>query len=178
MINIKAYGGINIKELQLLGKGTQGRVYRIDSESCIKVFNYKRVCEEELKTLMMAQGDIHFPKLYFAGENYIVRECIDGIEINKYLYSHPITAEISAKLIELYESMMKVGFTRLDSAIFHIFITPQNELKLIDTAKALKKRTIIPALILGGLKKLGYKDEFLSYAKSTKPDLYRRWTEG
>ena len=33
MIFIKLYGGFNIKGLELLGCGTQGKVYRIDSEN-------------------------------------------------------------------------------------------------------------------------------------------------
>ena len=37
--------------------------------------------------------------------------------------------------------MKIVGYTRLDSAIF-IFCTPSGTLKLIDTAKAMKKKAI------------------------------------
>lgn len=37
MIVIKQYEGLNIKELQLLGCGTQGKVYKIDLQWCIKI---------------------------------------------------------------------------------------------------------------------------------------------
>lgn len=175
MIVIKTYAGLNLKGLQLLGKGTQGRVYRIDSKSCIKIFKSRRVCSDEFKTLMMAQADIHFPKMYSAGDNYIIRECINGVELNRYLIKYPLTLEISASIVEIYEAMMKVGYTRLDSAIFHIFVTSKGNFKLIDTSKALKKKTECPHLILSGMKKLGCKEEFLSYVKNTRPDLYIKW---
>jgi RIO-like serine/threonine protein kinase len=141
-MKIKFYEGLEIGKLELLGSGTQGRVYRIDSFRCIKVFKSRHICEDELETLLMGQMDIHFPRLYSAGENYIIRECIDGTPLNKYLLTHPLTPSFSGKIIKLYKSMEKVGYARLDTAIFHIFVTPQNELKIIDTSKAIKKNEI------------------------------------
>jgi RIO-like serine/threonine protein kinase len=175
VIIINKYAGLNLKELQLLGQGTQGKVYKIDSAKCIKIFKSKLVCNNEFETLMMAQIDNHFPRLYSAGEDYIVRECINGIELNRYLSSSPLTPWISNKIINLYEAMGRVGYRRLDSAIFHIFMTPSGELKLIDTAKAIKKKTIYPRLILDGLDTLGYKEEFLDFVKCIRPDIYTKW---
>lgn len=175
MISIKLYAGFNVKELELLGSGTQGKVYRIDSQKCIKIFKKSQVCKDELETLSMAQIDSHFPRLYGYGEKYIIRECINGIELNKYLSSHPLTPDISNKIIKLYEAMVRVGYTRLDTALFHIFITPSNELKLIDTSKAIKKRTTYPNLILSGLDKLGYKKDFIDFVKATNPEVYNKW---
>lgn len=139
MINIKLSPDINIKNLEFIGKGTQGKVYRIDSKKCLKIFKSKKSCKNELQTLVIAQGDIHFPKLYEYGSNYIIREYINGIELNEYLSKQKLTPELSNELIILYESMVKVGYTRHDAAIFHIFVMPSGELKLIDTAKAMKK---------------------------------------
>lgn len=175
MINIKEYGGLNIKDLDFLGSGTQGKVYKINSEQCIKIFKRKASCKDELKTLEMAQGDSHFPKLYDYGESYIIREYIDGIELDKYLLSYPLTPIISYEIIQLYEAMISLGFRRLDSAIFHIFVTSSDNLKLIDTAKALKKKAIYPKLIIEGLRKLGYKEEFLDFVKTIRPELYVKW---
>ena len=175
MIIIKQYAGLNIDELQLLGCGTQGKVYKIDFQTCIKIFKKSRVCKDELKSLTMAQIDSHFPKIYSYGDNYIIRECINGIELDKYLSEHNFTPNISNKIIGLYEAMIKVGYARLDSAIFHIFITPSGDLKLIDTAKAMKKRTLYPYLIISGLEELGYKKQFLDFVKVTRPDLYNKW---
>lgn len=171
----KHYNNLNIKELELLGTGTQGKVYRIDHKRCIKIFKSKKQCKEELKTLIIAQGDRHFPVLYHFGEDYIVRECINGIELNEYLLSHKLTPELILKLVALYEAMFKVGYTRLDAAIFHVFVTPESELKLIDTAKAMKKEEEIPSLLISGIEKTGYKEELFDFLKSNRPDIYEVW---
>ena len=175
MIKIEPFAGIKIDKLELLGEGTQGKVYRINLEKCIKVFKSPQVCSEEFKTLFMAQQDIHFPRLYGAGDDFIIRECINGIELNKYLEQYPLTIALSEKIIDLYDAMMNVSFKRLDSAVFHIFVTCDGSLKLIDTAKALKKKTKCPRLILNGLKQLDCKEVFLDYVKEKRPDLFRMW---
>lgn len=161
--------------MEFIGKGTQGKVYKIDSQRCIKIFKSKNDCSDEIKTLLMTQSDIHFPMLYEYGSNYIIREYINGIELDNYLLKHKLTPQISSKLIELYEAMVKVGYLRQDAAIFHIFIMPSGELKLIDTAKAMKKRSRIPNLLISGLEDLGYKKEFFNYLKNSRPDLYAQW---
>ena len=114
MIFIKLYAGLNINELKFLGAGTQGKVYKIDSQTCIKIFKREHVCNDEIETLVMAQKDSHFPRLYEFGKDYIIREYIDGIELDKYLMLHPLTQNISNKIIELYEAMNLVGYNKLD----------------------------------------------------------------
>ena len=175
MIIIKKFSGLDINNLQFLGAGTQGKVYRIDSERCIKIFKKRQICADEIETLAMAQIDSHFPKLYTFGENYIIREYIDGIELDKFLSTNPLTESISYGIIELYEAMNSVGYSRLDAAPFHIFLTPSNGIKLIDTARAMKKKVIYPALIIKSLADLGYKKEFLDFVKYNKPELYEKW---
>lgn len=175
MINIKLKHDINIKDLELIGRGTQGSVYKIDSQKCIKIFKSKKECRAEMETLIMAQGDSHFPVLYQYGTNYIIREYVQGIELNEYLSFEKLSPQISLKLIELYEAMVKAGYLRLDAAIFHIFVTPSGELKLIDTAKAMKKKSVIPNLLISGLEDAGCKEAFFSFLNSSRPDLYIKW---
>ncbi|MDF2883886.1 MAG: hypothetical protein K0R54_4451 [Clostridiaceae bacterium] len=175
VINIKLSPNINIKELEFIGKGSQGKVYKFCSRKCIKIFKNKKSCKDEVKTLLMAQSDIHFPKIFQFGVKYIIREYINGTELNEYLSNHKLTPQLSSKLIELYESMVNVGYTRHDAAIFHIFVTPSGELKLIDTAKAMKKKSVIPNLLISGLEDLGYKEDFFIFLKSNRPDLYMQW---
>lgn len=177
VIIIKLYAGFNIKKLQFLGSGTQGKVYKIDSQKCIKIFKRKQICKDEIETLVMAQMDSHFPRLYAFGEDYIIREYIDGIELDKYLSSHPLTENISKQIIELYEAMNLVGYSRLDAAPFHIFLTSSDDIRLIDTARAMKKKVIYPALIIKSLEELGYKKQFLTFVKISRPKLYTTWLQ-
>lgn len=166
---------LNIKDLELIGKGTQGKVYKINSQKCIKIFKKKKDCNNEVNSLIMAQKDEHFPRLYEFGEKYIIREYINGVELNEYLLTKKLTRQISSKIINLYDAMVKVGYLRQDAAIFHIIILPSVELKLIDTAKAMKKRSTIPNLLISGLEDIGYKEEFFNFLKDTRPELYIQW---
>lgn len=102
-----------MKNLECLGHGYQGTVYKIDSQKCIKIFKKNKVCMDKVNTLVMAQDNVHFPKLYSFGNKYIIREFIDGLELDKYLLTNPLTPSISKKIIELYEAMEFVGFDML-----------------------------------------------------------------
>lgn len=175
MIKIKSSSNINIRNLEFIGKGTEGDVYKINSQRCIKIFKSKKTCKDEINALLMAQSDAHFPKIYEYGSNYIIREYINGIELNEFLSKQNLTPGLSNKLIELYESMVKVGYRRHDAAIFHIFVLPSGELKLIDTAKVMRKKSLIPNLLISGLEDIGCKEVFFEFLKSNKPDLYKQW---
>lgn len=177
MIFIKKYGVYDISKLELLGKGTQGKVYKIDSKKCIKIFKSKSVCKGELETLKRAQEDKHFAKLYDSGDYYIVREYIEGIELDKYLKTNPLTLDISSKILDVYEALGNVGYARQDIALFHIFVTSKGNFKIIDTGRVMKKKTTYPKIMLTGLDVLGYKEEFLSYLKILKLELYKKWNK-
>lgn len=77
--------------------------------------------------------------------------------------------------MEIYLAMKHVGFERLDSALFHIFLLNSGQVKLIDTAKAMKKNYEYPRIILKSLSDLNCKDEFLLFVKENYPDIYHIW---
>lgn len=41
----------------------------------------------------------------------------------------------------------------------------------------MKKETIYPVLIIKGLEELGYKEQFLSFVKTNRPELYANWLQ-
>jgi RIO-like serine/threonine protein kinase len=178
VVIIKLYGKYDIDKLECIGKGIHGRVYRLDSKRCMKIFKKMEFYEKELETLRMVQNDEHFPKLYEWGDRYIVREYIEGIELDKYLKGNPLTPMISIKIIDLYEAIVNAGFSRHDTMLFHIFVTQDGNFKMIDTARVMKEAYSCPELILKGLHKLGYRDKFLDYVKQLRPDLYGKWGYG
>jgi len=175
VITIKKYGGYNIKDLDFLGKGTQGAVYKIDNKTCIKIFNKKGDCAKERLTLEMAQNSPYFPIIYSSGKDYIIREYIEGIELDKYLKSYPLTINISKKILDIYEAIGEVGYKRQDIVLFHIFLTRDGSFKIIDTGRVMKERRTYPKLILMDLKELGCKEEFLNHVKLLRKDLYEKW---
>lgn len=175
MILIKLYDDIKTENLKFLGRGTQGSVYRIDDDRCIKIFKKRNSCQDELHSLLISQSDSSFPKLYSYGDKYIVREYIDGTPLDEYLAKKPLTDKLCHKIIKLYISMKYVGFERLDCALFHIFLLNDGSLKLIDTAKAMKKHYSYPVIIIKGLSQLNYKKRFLSFVKENYPQIYAEW---
>lgn len=175
MIIIKKYGGYNLSELELVGKGTQGSVYKIDPKRCIKVFKKKDSCKKEIKTLLMAQGDRHFAKIFESGENFIIREYINGIELDKYLKDHPLDINITKKILEIYDTLGRIGYRRQDIMLFHILVTKKGAFRIIDTGRVMKEKRTYPKLILEGLEEIGYKDKFLELVKLLRPDLYNKW---
>lgn len=173
--SIKTYTETDLKSLELLGSGTQGSVYKIDERKCIKVFKKSKNCRAELHSLLISQIDSHFPKLYSYGDDYIVREYISGITVEDYLLERPINETICRKIIEIYLAMKYVGFKRIDSALFHMYLLDSGEIKLIDTAKAMKKNYIYPHIIINSLSKLNCKDYFLEFVRESYPHLFNIW---
>jgi hypothetical protein len=53
VVIIKKYADYDLEKLQYVGKGMHGKVYRIDSIRCLKVFKRKETWKNELKTLKM-----------------------------------------------------------------------------------------------------------------------------
>lgn len=73
--------------------------------------------------------------------------------------------------------MNYVGFTRLDCTLFHIFLVNSNELKLIDTAKAMKKKYYYPKIMIESLNKINCKHTFLDFVKNNYPEIYSYWNK-
>ena len=163
-----------------MGTGTQGSVYKIDDTRCIKIFKKSKYFEDELHSLLIAQVDTHFPKVYSYGENYIIREYVNGINVDSYLSTNLLTEEICKKIIEIYNAMYFVGFKRLDFALFHMFLinndaSPSGKVMLIDTAKAMKKSYSYPLIVIRSLENHQSKDKFILYIKNNYPEIYKKW---
>lgn len=77
--------------------------------------------------------------------------------------------------MEIYIAMKYVGFKRLDSALFHMFLLDSGEIKLIDTAKAMKKSYAYPHIIINSLSKLNCKEDFLAFVEENYSDIYNIW---
>ena len=181
MLSIKKYDKYLIKDLELLGSGTQGSVYKIDEYKCIKIFKKKTACSDELHSMLIAQIDSHFPLLYDYGDDYIIREYIQGIPLDSYLENHLLIDKLSYKLIELYKAMYFVGFKRLDFALFHVFLILDEtdniiDIKLIDIAKAMKKSYFYPVILMKSLEELKYKDKFLKFIETYYTEIYNKWS--
>lgn len=177
VIFIKSFEGYDLEKLECVGKGMHGKVYRIDSLRCIKVFKKKTPWKNEIRTLKMGQNNKHFPVLFSWGKGYLIREFIDGVELDKYLINNPLDFSMSKKIIELYDAMIEAGFSRCDTALLHIFVTKYGELKLIDTARAMRESRRYPEMIIRDLNSLGCLETFFIHLSTIRLELYNEWVK-
>lgn len=168
--------GLKKKHLKLLGKGAQGEVYQIDATRCIKIFTHsKSSMERELANGLKAQQESVFPQIYQWGDNYIIREYFEGVELRAYLHHNPLTESISGQLVALIRAFERLGFTRLDTQLKNVIITPQGMLRPIDFVNSARVCQPYPKLLLAGLQKLQLKETFLKHVKRIDRELYTRW---
>jgi predicted Ser/Thr protein kinase len=164
------------KPLPLVGEGSQGKVYLIDPQRCIKIYHRPEFLPFELEILLKAYYEPQFPKVYEWGDNYMIREYIPGAGLKDYLLKNPLTEDLSRQIAELFLAFERLGFHRLDTRMAHVLVTPEGRIKAIDPANAMCKSGAYPQKFLKQLAKLGWKDTFFQHLKAINPVLYARWT--
>lgn len=168
--------GLRVEDLPLVGEGSQGKVYQIDSHRCIKIYHRPEFLPMELEILQKAHYEPQFPKVYEVGEDYMIREYISGMGLKDYLLQYPLTEDLSRQLVELFQAFERLGFHRLDTRMAHVLVTPAGRIKAIDPANAMRKSGSYPKKFLKQLNKLGWKETFLNHLRTIDPILFDQWT--
>ncbi|MFX5306095.1 hypothetical protein ABTC94_19975, partial [Acinetobacter baumannii] len=70
---------------QLIGKGHQGAVFRLNEEQCVKIYVYSKDVQAEARALRALQERAIAPKLIETGPNYNVMEYLKGPNLITYL---------------------------------------------------------------------------------------------
>ncbi|MEH7748479.1 kinase [Neobacillus drentensis] len=178
-IAAKNNGKITIQDLSgftMLGKGADGSVFQLTPVKCVKVFVNEETQKRELNALQIGQSSSVIPRLYEYGSNYIVMELVNGGNLKAYLKKEKqLPKPIVLKILFMLEELKRIGFTRLDTEVRHIFFNELEEIKVIDHKRAFTTNRSVPTKLFTGLKKLGYLEEFLSHVKEINPSLYREW---
>ena len=167
--------GLREEDLELIGEGSQGKVYLLGPSCCIKIYKRREFLQLELEILLKAYNEPQFPKVFDWGEDYMIREYIPGIGLKEYLKQHPWSENIGIQLIELFMAFKRLGFNRMDTRMAHIIVTPEERLMAIDPANAMRKFGAFPKKILSQLEKLKYKQAFLTQLRTLNPTLYQEW---
>lgn len=125
--------------LKLVGKGRSAFVFRIrGTDRVIKVFfqNYIHLAKEEVEIYQMLAGIDYYPSIYDAGKNYFVMDYIAGNTLFECMTNGRIITEGHLKEIDYALSMASdVGLNPSDIHLRNIFITFNDEIKLIDVAR-------------------------------------------
>ncbi|NLA57726.1 MAG: hypothetical protein GX855_02305 [Firmicutes bacterium] len=167
--------GHRIGQLEFIGAGKHGEVYKIDDQRCIKIYKKSHYLRRELAALQRGAGAPFFPRVYDWGRDYIVREYIPGTPLSEYLRSHPFTEDTVRQLADMVEIMRRLGFRRADTRLSHIIIDGNGKLWLIDPVNTMKKSPPYPRKLLKGLYRRGLAEQFLAYVRERYPESYGRW---
>ncbi|MFD0824464.1 kinase [Neobacillus sp. M.A.Huq-85] len=172
-------GWVSIEDLvgyKKIGKGSDGSIFQISPEKCIKIFEKEETFRNELLAYQAGKSSSVIPTLYEYGRNYIVIEFINGPSLRHYLKNEKELSESTAqKLLFMLDEFKRIGFTRLDTQIRHIFINELGEIKVIDHKRAFSRKTNAPVRLLKDLRKIGFLDEFLEYVEIFSWSLYNEW---
>ncbi|WP_432353147.1 kinase [Sporosarcina sp. A2] len=178
-IRVNNKGFINIKDLKeypMIGKGSDGTVFQLTSERCIKVFHVEGTKALELNALQVGQSSQVIPRLYEDGPNYIVMEYINGVSLPQILKKEKQLSEaIVRQILALLLEMKRIGFERLDTEVRHILFNEDMDVKVIDLKRAFGSVRSTPTKLMKGIKKKGYLDDFMRHLKRIDPILYKEW---
>ncbi|WP_246629217.1 hypothetical protein [Mesobacillus maritimus] len=173
---IKTLAIDNPTSYPLIGMGSQGAVFKLSDEKCVKIYTDPIQAKMEAEALRAGQHLPFLPKLFETGHNYIVMEYFDAPTLKEYLRNCTYIPEsITRKLLSMLRDMQKAKFTMIDAPLRHIFVLENEELKVVDHVNAFKRIHPVPLKLLRDLNIILLKDSFLSRVKQLEPDTYKRW---
>jgi len=165
----------NLDYCKLLGKGNNGEVYLLPDGNLIKIFFVTKDFVGEYSILEKVNGNKYFPRIYEVGSNYIVRECVQGELLTKYIKKHGMSKSLGHNIIEMLKEFNKLKFVKIDLRCKDIFVQPDGSLKVIDPNKFFTKYRNFPRHLSKGLYKLGVLDSFLEILNAEDQKLYKKW---
>ncbi|MCM0649282.1 protein kinase [Clostridium swellfunianum] len=169
------YTDIDLFECKFLGKGHNGIVYRLPDGKVIKICYVMKDFHGEAHILKKVRGSKYFPKLYEVGGNYMIRDYVDGLPLNKYIKKNGLSRKLVVDILELLKEFERLKFIKLDIRCKDVFVEPDGRLMVIDPQKFYSKKRDFPQHLSKGLYKLGVLDDFLIILKQENPSLYRKW---
>ena len=169
------YLGYDIDKLKLIGEGHEGKVYMLPYDKVLKVFHSMDSCKQQLEVLLNAKDSKFFPTVYDFDGYSIIMSFVFGSTLSYYLKQNRISKHLSLELVRLIEEFKKLGFTRLDMRLGHIFLQPDDTVKVIDPRGSYEKIQPYPRSMLKGLQKHGDLKDFFDFIKSDYPDYYKNW---
>ena len=180
--SIKVTKGIKMLEVDnptaypLIGMGSQGAVFKLSEEQCVKIYTDELQAKMEAEALKAGQSLSFFPKVYETGPDFIVMEYFNAPTLKEYLRNCTyITESITRKLLAILRELKEAQFTMIDAPLRHIFVLENEELKVVDHVNAFKRIHPVPLKLLRDLNIILLKDSFLARVKELEPDTFNMW---
>ncbi|WP_226679226.1 hypothetical protein [Mesobacillus jeotgali] len=163
---------------QLVGKGGQGVVFKLNEQQCVKIYEKKSTLEKEAYALNLGKELSFIPKVYEIGSNYIIMDYIKGTDLKTYLKEKgSISENLTKQIITIAKELERVGFKRINLPLRHLIITENNQIKVIDHVNSMNYKAPVPTDLIKGLKKLKQLDIFMKQVNQLDPEIYKRWTK-
>ncbi|WP_143318344.1 serine/threonine protein kinase [Clostridium sp. HBUAS56017] len=163
------------KEAVFLGQGNNGVVYSLPEDKVIKLFVEEKVCLDESKALAKGNGSKYFPKVYELGKLYIVREKVDGLQLDKYIKKYGLNKDLVYNIYKLTKEFKKLGFSKIDTRCKDIMVGERNNVKIIDPKKCFSRHVDFPRHLMKGLMKLEVLDEFFIFMYQIDIKVGKEW---
>lgn len=163
----------NPTNLKLIGQGSQGAVFKIDDNKCIKIFESEIIAKKETDSYLKTLGSPIVPLFYEAGPKYIIMEYINGPNMKDYLCEKgKMTPEITKELIVMFNEMNRLGFKRKDESLRHILLKDSKKLKIVDHVYAFSLRDPVPVKLFKQLDAIGMLSMFIEQGFIQAPELF------
>ena len=165
------------KSAVFLGQGNNGIVYKLKGGKAIKIFVEERVCKDEVYILKRTEKSKYFPKMLKHGKLYLLREMVEGVQLDKYIKNNGLDLKVTQNLYKMIKEFERLKFSRLDTRCKDIYIDVNNNkrLKLIDPKNFYKKKMSFPRHLMKGLFKLGVLEDFYTYMEQIDKKKCLEW---
>jgi hypothetical protein len=167
----------DLKKCKFLGEGHNGAVYMLPNGNAIKISYSNKDFVGEYSILEKVNGNKYFPIIYEIGVDYMIRECVQGEILSKYIKREGLNKVLALKMIDMLKEFNKLKFKKIDIRCKDIFVLEDLSLKIIDPKKFFSKERSFPKHLSKGL----YKLEVLSYFQAVLQEydfrLYRKWNK-
>jgi RIO-like serine/threonine protein kinase len=168
----------NPTKYPLIGHGSQGAVFKLSENRCVKIYENELQAAMEAESLLAGKHLSFMPKVYETGSNYIVMDYFSGPTLKEYLKNSMYMSESMAKkLLSILKELKQAGYTMVDAPLRHIFVVGDEELKVIDHVNAFKRNHPVPIKLLRELNLILLKDCFLLHVEKLEPEMYQEWEE-
>ncbi|PHD54921.1 hypothetical protein COF61_30740 [Bacillus toyonensis] len=162
----------------LIGMGTQGAVFKLAEDKCVKIYTDPVQAKEEGKILKAGQHLPFIPVLYDIGSNYIVMEYFNAPTLKEYLKDCMyMPSSIVEKLLNIFKKLKQTKHTMIDASLHNIFVVDNEEFKVVGHENSSKKKYHVPLKLLRDLKTILLKDSFLAQVKKLEPDTFNEWNK-
>ncbi|QGU95790.1 serine/threonine protein kinase [Clostridium bovifaecis] len=169
------YLGYDINKLKLIGQGREGKVYLLPDDKVLKVFHNSNSCTRQIEILLKVQNSRFFPTVFNFDNYSIIMSFVYGSTLSFYLKRNNINKHLSLELVRLIDEFKKLNFAKLDMRLGHIFLQPDETVKVIDPRGSYERKQPYPRSMLHGLQKRGDLKDFFHYIKYDYPDYYKYW---